>query len=138
MAHLVKRIYKLIKTNTNFYKNRLPLFNSSNNHKTKSKASSFYKKENKENYKNHFSKNQKKPAGKNYLPDNIIADLDIFGLSPPVTMDTIRQARNREIKKYHCDKFLHDEKKLIISKQIMQIYNTTFSRLSIYFDKNNL
>ncbi len=131
MAHLIKRIYKLIQTNTDFYKNKTPLFN-----KTENKTSSFYK-EKKEDYKNIFSENKKEPVNNVFLPDSIIADLNIFGLSPPVTMETIKKARNREIKKYHSDKFLHDQQKLIVSKQIMQIYNAAFSRLSIYFDKNS-
>jgi hypothetical protein len=67
------------------------------------------------------------------VPPKVVEDLAIFGLTPPSSLDEVRKARNREIKKYHSDMFLHDPEKLDTSKQIMQIYNTAFDRLKEYY-----
>ena len=66
-------------------------------------------------------------------PPQIMEDLAVFGLSPPVTLDQIRTARNREIRKYHSDRFVNDAERLETSKRIMQIYNTAYERLEAYY-----
>ncbi len=48
-------------------------------------------------------------------------------------MEEVRRARNREIKKYHSDKFMNDNNKLETSKQIMQIFNAAYDRLKEYY-----
>ncbi len=67
------------------------------------------------------------------VPPQVVEDLAVFGLTPPSSLEKIREVRNREIKKYHSDKFLHDPEKLDTSKKIMQIYNTAFDRLEGYY-----
>ena len=62
-----------------------------------------------------------------------VEDLAVFGLTPPSSLEEVRNARNREIKKYHSDKFMHDPEKFKTSKEIMQIYNAAFDRLGKYY-----
>ena len=68
------------------------------------------------------------------IPQQIIEDLATFNLAPPSSMDEVRKARNREIKKYHSDKFMDDPEKLNTSKEIMQIYNAAYDRLRDYYE----
>jgi hypothetical protein len=68
------------------------------------------------------------------IPSQVVEDLAVFGLTPPSSWEEIRSARNREIKKYHSDKFIHDAEKFETSKEIMQIYNAAFDRLSKYYN----
>jgi DnaJ-domain-containing protein 1 len=67
------------------------------------------------------------------MPQQVIDDLAVFGLTPPASMAEVRQARNREMKKYHSDKFIHDNEKFETSKEIMQIYNAAYTRLKDYY-----
>lgn len=67
------------------------------------------------------------------IPPQVIEDLAIFELKPPSSMDEVKRARNREIKKYHSDKFVNDPEKLGPSKEIMQIYNGAYGRLKEYY-----
>ena len=69
------------------------------------------------------------------IPRQVIEDLDIFNLKPPSSLEEVRRARNREIKKYHSDKFMNDPEKLQTSKQIMQIYNAAYTRLEAYYNR---
>ncbi len=68
------------------------------------------------------------------IPQQVIEDLAVFNLIPPSSFKEVRKARNREIKKYHSDKFMNDSEKLETSKQIMQIYNTAYDRLKNYYN----
>ena len=56
-------------------------------------------------------------------------DLGLFGLSPPASLQDVKKARNREIKKFHPDKFQHDSEKAETAKRILQIYNAAYERL---------
>ncbi|MBF0100517.1 MAG: hypothetical protein HQK77_06370 [Desulfobacterales bacterium] len=67
------------------------------------------------------------------LPKQVIEDLSVFGLKPPSSWEDVRSARNREIKKYHSDRFINDPKKFETSKEMMQIYNAAYERLKLYF-----
>jgi hypothetical protein len=69
------------------------------------------------------------------IPRQVIEDLAVFNLKPPSSMDEVRKARNREIKKYHSDKFIKDPERLNVSKEIMQIYNAAYDRLRAYYEK---
>ena len=69
------------------------------------------------------------------MPARFVENLALFDLTPPSSLDEVRKARNREIKKYHSDKFINDPEKLEISKEIMQIYNVAFDRLKEYYEK---
>ena len=68
------------------------------------------------------------------MPAGFIENLALFDLAPPSSLDEVRKARNREIKKYHSDKFINDPEKLETSKEIMQIYNVAFDRLKKYYE----
>jgi len=67
------------------------------------------------------------------MPAQVLKDLAVFRLAPPASLDAVKAARNREIKKYHSDKFLNDPERLRTSKEIMQIYNTAYDRLCAYY-----
>ena len=69
------------------------------------------------------------------VPARVVDDLAVFDLVPPATMDDVRRARNREIKKYHSDRFQNDPERLETSKQIMQIYNAAYDRLKTYYQE---
>lgn len=69
------------------------------------------------------------------MPTGFVENLALFDLTPPSSLDEVRKARNREIKKYHSDKFINDPEKLETSKEIMQIYNAAFDRLKEYYEK---
>ncbi len=68
------------------------------------------------------------------FPPQVVDDLAVFGLTPPSSMEAVKRARNREIKKYHSDKFMQDQVKLETSKQIMQILNNAYDRLKKYYE----
>ena len=70
------------------------------------------------------------------FPPQVVEDLAVFELEPPGSLEEVREARNREIKKYHSDRFLQDPEKLETSKQIMQIYNAAYDRLKEHYSKN--
>ena len=63
-------------------------------------------------------------------------DLSIFGLKPPSSLEEVKKVRNREVMKYHSDKFSGDPEKEETSKRIMQIYNTAFDRLEEWYRNN--
>lgn len=67
-------------------------------------------------------------------PTQLEKDLATFNLKPPSSMEEVRKARNREIKKYHSDRFMNDPDKLDASKQIMQILNSAYDRLKRHFE----
>lgn len=68
------------------------------------------------------------------VPRQVQDDLAVFQLTPPSSLQAVRSARNREIKKYHSDKFINDPERLKASKEIMQIYNAAYDRLKTYYD----
>ena len=72
------------------------------------------------------------------IPTQVVEDLATFNLKPPGSLEAVRNARNREIKKYHSDRFLNDPEKLETSKEIMQIYNAAYGRLADYYKKEGL
>lgn len=71
------------------------------------------------------------------VPKQVVEDLSIFGLTPPSSMAAVKKARNREIKKYHSDRFMNDSDRFDTSKQIMQIYNAAYDRLEAYYESRN-
>ncbi len=75
-----------------------------------------------------------RPSG-NYsgYPKDVLEAFATFDIKPPSSMKEIKNARNREIKKYHSDKFMNDPEKLAASKEIMQIYNAAYDRLKEYY-----
>ena len=66
-------------------------------------------------------------------PKELVDDLSVFGLKPPSKMEEVKKARNREIRKFHPDKFNNEPEKLETAKQIMQILNAAYDRLETYY-----
>ena len=69
-------------------------------------------------------------------PQQVVDDLSIFGLKPPSSLEEVKKVRNREVMKYHTDRFTGDSEKENTSKRIMQIYNTAFDRLEKWYRSN--
>lgn len=65
----------------------------------------------------------------------VVDDLSLFDLKPPSSLDEVKKARNRELKKFHPDKFATDPEKLETAKEIVQIYNEVFERLKKHYQK---
>lgn len=72
-----------------------------------------------------------------HTPKQVIDDLSVFGLAPPSSLEEVKRARNREIKKYHSDRFINDTEKFETSKEIMQIYNAAYDRLKDHYNSQN-
>ncbi len=70
---------------------------------------------------------------KSIYPEQLVDDLKIFGLTPPSNLTDVKKARNREIKRYHPDKFSAQKEKLETAKEILQIYNEVYDRLEKYY-----
>lgn len=92
-----------------------------------------YSSENGQNF-SHDTSYERGSSGFSGYPPQIVEDLKTFGLQPPSSFDEVKKARNREIRKYHSDKFMHDPEKLETSKQIMQILNSAYERLDDWFN----
>ena len=67
------------------------------------------------------------------VPRQVVEDLAVFNLTFPSTWEQVRKARNREIKKYHSDRFVNDPERYRTSKEIMQIYNAAYDRLKAHY-----
>jgi hypothetical protein len=70
-------------------------------------------------------------------PQQVVDDLRVFGLKPPSSLEEVKKVRNREVMKYHTDRFTGDPEKEETSKRIMQIYNTAFDRLEEWYRSNS-
>ncbi|WP_373500694.1 DnaJ family molecular chaperone [Desulfococcus sp.] len=69
------------------------------------------------------------------VPPKVEEDLAVFGLVPPASLEAVRKARNREVKKYHSDRFIDDPERFKTSKEIMQILNAAYDRLEAHYQK---
>ncbi len=70
-------------------------------------------------------------------PQQVVEDLGLFDLSPPSSLSEVKRARNREMKKFHSDRFVNDPAKFQTSKEIMQIYNAAFDRLRRFYESRS-
>ncbi len=93
--------------------------------KSRSSRSHHYQHESRESDQNRTGEQTQHSSQSSQLVD----DLKLFELSPPVTLDMVKKARNREIKKFHPDKFLNEPEKMETAKRILQIYNAAFERI---------
>jgi len=66
-------------------------------------------------------------------PKELVDDLAVFGLIPPSSLEEVKSRRNKEVKKYHPDRFHGEPEKLETAKQILQIYNDAYERLERRF-----
>lgn len=95
-----------------------------------------FKTDTKDSYQSQtHSKSHSKPESETIYPKQVIDDLSLFELTPPASLQTVKKARNKEIKKYHPDHFNNDKSKQETAKQIMQIYNSAFDRLEKYYSQ---
>lgn len=92
-----------------------------------------YSSEDGQNFSN-GSYSEKTDSSYSVYPPAVVEDLKTFGLLPPSSFDEVKKARNREIRKYHSDRFMHDSEKLETSKQIMQILNSAYERLDDWYN----
>ncbi len=109
-------------TGSNYDKSRYERFRSEHERSGSQKTHGNYK----------GDANSGRPGGG--VPSQVVEDLAVFGLRPPSSWEDVRKARNREIKKYHSDRFIHDPEKYKTSKEIMQIYNAAYDRLKDYYN----
>ncbi len=85
------------------------------------------------NDRNDYSSN--KQTNTYGMPQQVLDDLGVFELAPPSSLAEVKKARNREIKKFHSDKFMNNPDKMETSKQIMQIINAAYDRLEKYYEQ---
>ncbi len=64
-----------------------------------------------------------------------VDDLQLFDLTPPSSLEMLKKARNRELKKFHPDKFQDNGEKAETAKKIVQIYNAAYERLKTSMGK---
>ena len=69
------------------------------------------------------------------VDQQVIDDLACFGLKPPSSLKEVTEARNKEMLKYHPDKFASNPEKTQYANKIALIYNAAFERLKLYFSK---
>lgn len=81
---------------------------------------------------NTFKTNKDTEKSQSY-PQQLINDLKLFDLSPPSCLEAVKKVRNKEIKKYHPDKFVRDTEKAENAKRILQIYNSAYERLKRFY-----
>jgi len=83
-----------------------------------------------------FSERDSDSKSRTDYPRQVIDDLSLFELKPPASLQIVKKARNKEIKKYHPDHFNNNKSKQDTAKQIMQIYNSAYERLEKYYVEN--
>jgi hypothetical protein len=81
-----------------------------------------------------FSSDQPSQTSLN-VDQQVIDDLACFGLRPPSSLKEVTAARNREMLKYHPDKFASTPEKTQYANNIALIYNAAFERLKLHFSK---
>lgn len=91
------------------------------------------------NYQDFYSDNESQythSSNENNSPysQELVDDLAVFGLTPPSSFDEVKKARNKEMRKYHPDKFNNQEDKGGAANEIAQIYNEAFGRLKVHFE----
>ncbi len=142
MFDVLKRLSRIVSANIRHHTRTLTEFTHKDGQKDWYQSS----KNNRKNEEDSYKKNDgSQNAGQNNFNNNakphyketkqVREDLAVFNLSPPSSLEEIRRARNKEIKKYHSDKFIHDAEKLETSKKIMQIYNAAYDRLKNYYNE---
>ncbi|MCP4345565.1 MAG: J domain-containing protein [Desulfobacterales bacterium] len=135
MLDLFERIYKIAKANTRhtidelLNRRRTESFTySEEDHYTNHEEWSSFDSENQSSYRSTEETNYYSD-----VPQQVVKDLSVFGLKPPSSFEEVRNARNREIKKYHPDRFMNDPEKLETAKEIMQTINAAYDRLEEYY-----
>lgn len=123
---MIKRIFDVLKSNIEY---QIRKRNSSVKHEE------FTSNAKKESQYEDFSKSNycETPTS---TEQQLVDDLALFGLKLPSSFKEVKSARNREMLKYHPDKFASDTEKLKVANDIALIYNAAFDRLEKHFDYN--
>ena len=74
-----------------------------------------------------------RPERESSHSSQFVEDLKLFNLRPPSSMQEVKQARNREMKVFHPDKYLNEPEKMEVANQIVKIYNDAYDRLKASF-----
>jgi hypothetical protein len=121
---MIKRIFDVLKSNIEYQiKKRNPSVKYDEftpNAKNESRNEDFSKK--------HTSENTTSTE------QQLVDDLALFDLRPPSSLKEVKSARNREMLKYHPDKFTSDTEKLKVANDIALIYNAAFDRLEKHYE----
>jgi DnaJ-class molecular chaperone len=123
---MIKRIFDVLKSNIEY---QIRKRNPSLKHEeftSNSKKETEYEDFSKSNYR------EPPPTAEQQIVD----DLALFGLKLPSSLKEVKSARNREMLKYHPDKFASDNEKIKVANDIALIYNAAFDRLEKHFDTN--
>ena len=141
MKDILERLYKIVRSKTPNPEELVEKWLKKKRKSTSKKSwyNNFYKKWEKagrsDDTSNSHSGNQ--AGSQQSYSQQLVDDLAAFGLTPPSWLDEVKKARNREVKKYHSDKFMNDPDKLESSKQIMQIFNAAYDRLKDYYESKD-
>lgn len=121
---MIKRIFDVLKSNIE--------------HQIKKRNPSVKYEESTSNTNNEFRYEDFSKKHGNETPTSteqqLIDDLALFDLRPPSSLKEVKSARNREMLKYHPDKFSSDTEKLKVANDIALIYNAAFDRLEKHYD----
>jgi DnaJ-domain-containing protein 1 len=67
------------------------------------------------------------------LPRHVLEDLAVFELGANATLDDVKRAHRREMKKYHPDRFNRHREKERAANELATIYNEAYARLVRHF-----
>ncbi|MBN1602155.1 MAG: hypothetical protein JW915_11130 [Chitinispirillaceae bacterium] len=119
---MIRRIIRIVKAN---------IEHSSGKWKSSQPSESVHKKKQYSDDES-FSTSTRTTSSEN---QQLIDDLAYFGLKPPSNLSEVKTARNREMLKYHPDKFASDPEKLQYANEIALVYNAAYERLEAYYSK---
>ncbi len=140
---MIKRIFKITQAYMNSLSKNIKSKDNKNHSNRSHEHSTFSNKKKQynqsESYSNssNFDTNKQSCNKKNDIPSQVISDLSLFGLTPPSSLDEVKKVRNKEMKKYHPDKFMNSEGKSKTANEIAQIYNDAYKRLVQFFENDN-
>lgn len=135
MKDIANRLFRIIRSHIH----RMPFAERFNRQRKTAKNKSYSYNHANDNRENHFKNPgaEKKAEDRFNIPAQVVEDLAVFELTPPSSLEEVKKARNREIRKFHSDKFINDPDKYKTSKEIMQIYNAAYERLEKYYSKGH-
>ncbi len=128
MSEIFKRLFRIAQT---YIPKKPQILN--NEPDNEFKTGSFEDTYSDESTYNNFTSDTKTNTSYPDFPSQVVEDLANFNLVPPSSLEEVRKARNREIKKYHPDRHMNDPKNRETAKEILQIYNASYARLKKFY-----
>lgn len=125
----IEDVESFLSENTNIFDEKLSKWEQKANHNYFEKEEAFKTKE------ECFEQENLSDKEESVYPKQLVNDLKLFELEAPSSLEAVKKARNREIKKFHPDKFISHAEKAETAKRILQIYNSAFERLKTYYEK---